>query len=115
MNATRESFVKKLVKQNWIGLTIIFTIPIILFFVFYVSSNIKEMLILHRDYSNIYDVFTTNGNICILCDTFYRFDESEKGQSLARELGFPLFLCPPPKQAISKNIKPHKINSKQRD
>lgn len=60
MNTIRKSLFKRLVKQNWIELTTIFTIPIILFLVFYMPSNVKEMLILHRDYSNVYDVFTTH-------------------------------------------------------
>jgi len=60
MNTIKGSLVKRLVKQNWVGLTLIFTIPMILFFVFYLPSNVKEMLILHRDYSNVYDVFTTH-------------------------------------------------------
>lgn len=42
------------------GLLLIFLVPIILVFVFYLPRGVKEMLILHRDYSNFYDILTTH-------------------------------------------------------
>lgn len=60
MKAITKASVKNLLKQNRIGLTLIFIILVILFFIFYLPSDVKELLILHRDYSNIYDLFTNH-------------------------------------------------------
>jgi large-conductance mechanosensitive channel len=35
-------------------------IPIVLFLLFLLPGNLKEILVLHRDYSSVYDIFTTN-------------------------------------------------------
>jgi membrane associated rhomboid family serine protease len=60
MNISYKKVVKSFVTQNWKDLIVIFMIPIALFLLFLLPSNLKELLILHRDYSNIYDIFTTH-------------------------------------------------------
>jgi len=60
MKIPYKKVVKAFISQNWKDLGIIFMIPIVLFLLFLLPSNLKEMLVLHRDYSNVYDVFTTN-------------------------------------------------------
>ena len=52
--------IPKLTSHNLKGFLTIFLIPVILFFIFYLPSDVKEMLILHRDYSNFYDLLTTH-------------------------------------------------------
>jgi large-conductance mechanosensitive channel len=60
INNATKGVVKKLIKENWIGLILIFMIPLILLLVFFLPNSIRETLILHRDYSNIYDIFATH-------------------------------------------------------
>jgi len=52
--------IPKLTSHNLKGFLTILLIPVILFFIFYLPSDVKEMLILHRDYSNFYDLLTTH-------------------------------------------------------
>lgn len=60
MIVLRKMMLKSLTKQNWIDLAIIFLIPVILFTVFLLPNQIKESLILHREASTIYSIFTTH-------------------------------------------------------
>jgi hypothetical protein len=52
--------VKESVRQNRKELIVIFLIPLPLFLLFLLPNDLKEMLVLHRDYSNIYDIYTAN-------------------------------------------------------
>jgi hypothetical protein len=60
MNISYKKVAKSFVTQNWKDLIVIFMIPVALFLLFLLPSNLKEMLVLHKDYSNVYDIFTTN-------------------------------------------------------
>jgi hypothetical protein len=60
MKMSYKKVVKDFVSRNWRDLIIIFMIPVALFLLFLLPNNLKEMLVLHKDYSNVYDIFTTN-------------------------------------------------------
>ncbi|MEM5797508.1 MAG: hypothetical protein QXD72_00930 [Candidatus Aenigmatarchaeota archaeon] len=60
MEVPYKKAVKNFISQNLKDLIMIFTIPLVLFLLFLLPSNLKEMLVLHKDYSNVYDIFTTN-------------------------------------------------------
>jgi hypothetical protein len=60
MKIPYKNVIKSFISQNWKDLIVIFMIPIVLFLLFLLPGNLKEMLVLHRDYSNVYDIFTTN-------------------------------------------------------
>lgn len=60
MKILNKKAVKDFITQNWKDLILIFIIPVVLFLLFLLPDNLKEMLVLHRNYSNIYDIFTTH-------------------------------------------------------
>lgn len=60
MKISYKRAIKNFLSQNWKDLIVIFIVPPALFLLFLLPNKVKEMLVLHRDYSNVYDIFTTN-------------------------------------------------------
>ncbi|MFH7917780.1 MAG: hypothetical protein QW631_00490 [Candidatus Aenigmatarchaeota archaeon] len=52
--------IKDFITQNWKDLVLVFITPMILFLLFLLPLDIKEMLVLNRDYPKIYTIFTAN-------------------------------------------------------